>query len=103
MFTPADLPPNGSGALLRVDKGAWAFVPGALPPKVVLTASISCKTEEAARELGHLGGVGRTLLNPHLLIRPFSKRSRRRPRARFWSGQARLKIAPPLPARERQS
>jgi Fic family protein len=74
MFTPADLPPNGSGALLRVDKGAWAFVPGALPPKVVLTASISCKTEEAARELGHLGGVGRTLLNPHLLIRPFVSR-----------------------------
>src|SRR5437762_2974972 len=74
MLQPADLSKESPGRLVRVQEGAWAFVPGPLPPRLTVDAKLWRKTEEAARELGLLGGVGRSLANPHLLIQPFVSR-----------------------------
>lgn len=70
MLRPSDLKAS-PGALVRVQDGAWAFVPGPLPPEITFDARLLRRVEEAARELGLLAGVGRGLANPHLLIRPF--------------------------------
>jgi len=74
MLRPADLSPQSSGRLISVQEGAWAFIPGELPPHITIDAKLLKRTEEAARELGRLGGLGGGLANPHLLIRPFVSR-----------------------------
>src|SRR5437899_1288351 len=71
MLQPADLTQESPGRLVRVQEGAWAFVPGPLPPRLNIDAKLLKRTEEAARELGLLAGVGGSLANPHLLIQPF--------------------------------
>jgi Fic family protein len=57
-----------------VEEGAWAFVPRSLPPSIRIDAGLLRTTEEAARELGQLAGLGGSLTNPHLLIHPFLNR-----------------------------
>lgn len=74
MLEPADLAEEAPGGLVHVQEGAWAFVPRPLPPRIDFGARLLKRTEEAARELGLLAGLGRGLANPHLLIRPFLSR-----------------------------
>src|SRR5258708_25020500 len=74
MLRPEDLAKEAPGKLVRVQDGAWAFVPRPLPPLLNLNATLPVRMEEAARELGHLAGIARALANPHLLIRPFVSR-----------------------------
>src|SRR5438128_1572553 len=74
MLHPDELTRRSPGRLVRVQEGAWAFVPGPLPPRLDVDAKLLRRTEIAARELGHLAGMGRSLPNPHLLIRPFMSR-----------------------------
>lgn len=53
----------------------WAFVPNPLPPKDFgLDRGLSLALSDADRALGELAGLGRTLPNPHVLIRPFIRR-----------------------------
>lgn len=51
-----------------------AFVPHPLPPKLTLDLELVRTLSEADRALGELAGLGRTLTNPNLLIRPFIRR-----------------------------
>jgi len=74
MLHPDELARRSPGRLVRVQEGAWAFVPGPLPPRLDVDAKLLRRTEIAARELGHLAGMARSLPNPHLLIRPFMSR-----------------------------
>jgi Fic family protein len=48
-----------------------AFLPAPLPPKLNWTSKLVRSLSEADRLIGKLGGEGRRLPNPHLLIRPF--------------------------------
>ena len=71
---PDDLTEDASGGLRSVGERAWAFVPAPLPPPGYLTPRVASILAEAERALGALGGLGRNMANPHLLIRPFLRR-----------------------------
>ena len=51
-----------------------AFVPNPLPPPLIDLALLVPLVSRAERALGELSGIGRTLPNPYLLIRPFMRR-----------------------------
>jgi len=61
----------GSGAQAS---SYWAYAPHPLPPPIEWTADLMSVLSEADRALGELAGLGRSLPNPHLLIRPFMRR-----------------------------
>jgi Fic family protein len=63
-----------SGKLVRAPTGYWAFVPRPLPPALTWTPTVVAALSDADRALGELAGLGRSLLNPHLLIAPFVRR-----------------------------
>ena len=63
-----------SGKLIRAPTGYWAFVPHPLPPALTWTPTVVAALSDADRALGELAGLGRSLLNPHLLIAPFVRR-----------------------------
>ena len=63
-----------AGHLVRTIGGDWAFVPDPLPPSFGWDADLIAALSEADRALGELAGVGRSLPNPHPLIRPFVRR-----------------------------
>jgi Fic family protein len=63
-----------SGQLVRTSSDYWAYVPNPLPPDIQWTSGMVAALSEADRALGELAGLGRSLPNPHLLIRPFLHR-----------------------------
>ena len=63
-----------SGRTVRAPSGYWAFVPHPLPPELTWTPTMVAALSDADRALGELAGLGRSLLNPHLLIAPFVRR-----------------------------
>jgi Fic family protein len=63
-----------TGQFVRTINEAWAFVPNPLPPALTWTSELINDLSEADRALGELAGLGRTLVNPNLLIRPFMRR-----------------------------
>lgn len=63
-----------AGTVLRTPQGYDAFLPHKLPPKLNLDWDLSRAIAAAERALGHLAGIGSTLSNPHLLIRPFVRK-----------------------------
>jgi len=62
-----------SGKFVR-QQGYKAFIPPKLPPEIEWTPQLLRSLSDADRLLGQLSGKGRSLPNPHLLIRPFEKR-----------------------------
>lgn len=63
-----------SGRLVRTLCEKWAFVPHPLPPSFDWDTALVAALSEADRALGELAGVGRTLIDPHLLGRPLVRR-----------------------------
>ena len=59
------------GELQWTVDGHWAFLPAPLPPQLSWDSELATALGNAAAALGELAGVGRSLPNPHLLIRPF--------------------------------
>lgn len=51
-----------------------AFVPDPLPRHIDLNSSLVYLLDQASRAVATLAGIGETLPNPHLLIRPFVRR-----------------------------
>ncbi len=66
--------PHGAGRMVTCPGGHEAFVPNPLPPEVELTPQLLRALSDADRLIGRLAGEGRSLPNPHLLMRPFVKR-----------------------------
>ena len=62
------------GRLVSAGGVGKAFVPAPLPPKLDFGPRLVQALSEADRALGELAGLGRTLPNPYLLTRPFSRR-----------------------------
>src|SRR5262249_52408137 len=60
-----------AGRLVRTVQGYDAFIPNDPPPQLNLDWDLGRSIADAERALGNLAGVGATLPNPHLLIRPF--------------------------------
>jgi len=71
---PEDFSSNSSGHIVRTPQGYWAFLPNPLPPDLQWSPGLIALLSEADRSLGELAGLGRSLLNPHLLVRPFIRR-----------------------------
>ena len=65
---------HGSGRLVRCPGGYEAYVPNPLPPEMEFSPSLLRSLSDADRMIGKLAGEGRSLQNPHLLMRPFIKR-----------------------------
>ena len=62
------------GQLVTTIEGHRAFVPASLPRAVDLPADVIMHLDEASRAVATLSGVGETIPNPHLLVRPFIRR-----------------------------
>jgi Fic family protein len=63
-----------TGRLVPTTHGAVAFVPDPLPPRHLALEPLVQVLSRATRALGELSGIGRTLPNPYLLIRPFIRK-----------------------------
>jgi len=58
-----------------ISEGGYAFIPNPLPPENLTWDSDLIEILSSAdRALGELAGIGRSLPNPHLLVRPFLRR-----------------------------
>lgn len=64
---------HGSGRLVQCPGSYEAFVPNPLPPKIEFSPALIRSLSDADRFIGKLAGEGRSLQNPHLLMRPFIK------------------------------
>src|SRR5436190_19799938 len=67
----SDFVSHPPGKLVHIAEGHVAFIPDPLPPRIDWDVELAKSLSEADRSLGALSGIGRTLANPHLLIRPF--------------------------------
>jgi len=68
---PDSFTKNAPGKVIQAQKGYWTYLPDPLPPQLSWTEDLVAALSQADLALGELAGLGRTLLNPHLLIRPF--------------------------------
>ena len=66
----AEFEASPSGRLVPTERNQWAFVPNPLPPAEIDLAALAEPIAQAAQALGELNGIGRTLPDPYLLIRP---------------------------------
>jgi Fic family protein len=64
----------GCGKLVRCAGDYEAFVPNPLPPDIDFSKTLLRSLSDADRMIGKLAGEGRSLQNPHILMRPFIKR-----------------------------
>jgi len=62
------------GRLVPTLQGQMAFLPDPLPRQIDLSSPLVFLLDEASRAVATLAGVGETLPNPYLLIRPFLRR-----------------------------
>lgn len=65
---------NASGTLLPIFGKRKAFVPNRLPPAEIDLNPLATQLAEASQAIGELKGIGRTVANPSLLIRPLQRR-----------------------------
>lgn len=70
---PSDFTSDSPGRIVRTTRGQPAFVPKALSPDLSLDWALVSALSAADRALSELAGIGRTLPNPHILIRPFTR------------------------------
>lgn len=74
-MNPKDFQGSTSGQLIPISEGGYAFVPNPLPPEnLTWDSELVEMLSTADRALGELAGIGRSLPNPHLLVRPFLRR-----------------------------
>lgn len=59
---------------LASDEGYLAYNPDPLPPDFEMTPGLVSALSDADRALGELSGIGRTVENPRMLIRPFIRK-----------------------------
>jgi Fic family protein len=73
-MNPDDFRNSSSGRIVQTQKGYWSFIPNPLPPAIRWSQQLVTLLSEADRAVGELAGLGRSLPNPHLLVRPFIHR-----------------------------
>lgn len=70
----SDLLDSPCGRLVPIEDGHQAFFPDNLPRQLDLNPELVYLLDEASRAVSTLAGVGETVPNPRLLIRPFVRR-----------------------------
>lgn len=73
-MNPEDFNSSSAGKVIQSPQGYWTFTPDPLPPVIEWTSELISTLSSADRALGELAGLGRSLVNPHLLVRPFIRR-----------------------------
>ena len=76
-MNPEQFRDSPAGQAVQIGSGNiayWAFLPNPLPPEIPLDLPLIQRLSSADRALGQLAGLGRTVSNPHLLIRPFIRK-----------------------------
>jgi len=73
-MNPADFRAPSAGTLVQAPGGYAAFVPAPLPPELNYDGDLVLRLSRADAALSELSGLGRQLLNPHLLIAPYLRR-----------------------------
>ena len=63
-----------SGRIVPTIDGQQAFVPNPLPRELAMSSRLISLLDRASRAVGELAGVGETIPNPHILIRPLLRR-----------------------------
>lgn len=71
---PDQLQPSAPGRILKAQTGYYYFSPDPLPPLINWSPALVGALSKADRSLGQLAGLGRSVLNPRLLILPFLRR-----------------------------
>ena len=64
---------HSSGRWIDCSAGYKAYVPSPLPPNIDITPSLFRSLSDADRLIAKLAGEGRSLRNPHILMRSFIK------------------------------
>ena len=72
-MNPDEFSNSPTGRIIQTLQGVSAFLPNPLPPPFLDIGSLARPLERATLALGQLSGIGQTLPNPHLLIRPFKR------------------------------
>ncbi len=62
-----------AGRVMKAVGGHRAFVPSPLPPEFSWTPALVNALSEADRAVGYLGGLGKILPSPYVLIRPLQR------------------------------
>ena len=57
-----------AGQAIFTPRGYWAFIPAPLPPEISYDPSLVRALSRADAALSELSGLGRHIINPHLLI-----------------------------------
>lgn len=70
----ADFANSPSGKLTSTEASQWAFVPNPLPPVDLDMGKLASSLAVASQLVGELNGIGRTLADPLVLIRPLQAR-----------------------------
>ena len=63
-----------SGRIVPTIEGQQAFVPNPLPTDLPMSSRLVSLLDRASHAVGELAGVGETIPNPHILIRPLLRR-----------------------------
>lgn len=67
---PDAFPSGARGVVRRTEQGFYAFYPSPVPRQISLSDEVVKLLDEATGAVHRLGGVGRLIPNPHLLIGP---------------------------------
>ena len=62
------------GRMVAIENGVETYVPNPLPRSLDINGPLLKSLDEASRSVSVLAGVGETIPNPNLLIRPFMRR-----------------------------
>ena len=63
-----------AGQVVLAPGGYWAFIPAPLPPKIDYDPGLVVRLSRADAALSELSGLGRYMINPHLLIASYIRK-----------------------------
>jgi len=63
-----------AGQVVLAPGGYWAFIPAPLPPKIDYDPGLVVSLSRADAALSELSGLGRYMINPHLLIASYIRK-----------------------------
>jgi Fic family protein len=63
-----------TGQAILTPKGYWAFIPAPLPPDISYDQQLVLALSRADAALSELSGLGRHIINPHLLIASYIRK-----------------------------
>jgi Fic family protein len=63
-----------AGQAILMPKGYWAFIPAPLPPEISYDPHLVLALSKADAALSELSGLGRHIINPHLLIASYIRK-----------------------------